>query len=370
MSKKYDLVNFRFGKLLVIEKTENPNNKKKQTYWLCKCDCGNVSIVTTTDLKSGKTTQCIKCAHTQKGLHRRKDLTGITFGHLTVKKMIYSEDYTKCLCDCDCGNKDVIAYANRLHNKSIHSCGCARKEIARIHLGKEISGTKFGRLTVLKTYWDVTPLKVECVCDCGNVGIYNKRDVQSGHTKSCGCLQSEIASSIVTKDWSGEVSEYGVELLYKDIKNKNGQWLWKCKCGLCGNEFSDIPARIMNGHVTSCGCRRNSSKEQMIEEFLIKCKTKYKSQYSFNDCKHKYTLRFDFALFDENDDLICLIEYDGKQHYEPIQFFGGKRGFQITQKRDEIKNDYCARNNLNLLRLPYYLTDEEIKQKIINIIYP
>lgn len=54
ISKIIDLTNQKFGKLTVIKKTENPNSKKKRTYWLCICDCGESSIVDTTSLKSGK----------------------------------------------------------------------------------------------------------------------------------------------------------------------------------------------------------------------------------------------------------------------------------------------------------------------------
>ena len=51
ISKIIDLTNQKFGKLTVIKKTENPNSKKKRTYWLCRCDCGETSIVDTSSLK-------------------------------------------------------------------------------------------------------------------------------------------------------------------------------------------------------------------------------------------------------------------------------------------------------------------------------
>ena len=76
ISKIIDLTNQKFGKLTVIKKTENPNSKKKRTYWLCICDCGESSIVDTSSLKSGKTNQCWKCAHNATGKARRVDLTG------------------------------------------------------------------------------------------------------------------------------------------------------------------------------------------------------------------------------------------------------------------------------------------------------
>ena len=74
-------------------------------------------------------------------------------------------------------------------------------------------------------------------------------------------------------------------------------------------------------------------------------------------------MRFDFGIL-HNDQLLGLIEYDGKQHFEPIDFFGGEDGFRKTQERDKIKNAYCKSHNIPLLRLPYTLSINEIKTKI------
>ena len=90
---------------------------------------------------------------------------------------------------------------------------------------------------------------------------------------------------------------------------------------------------------------------------------KFLPQYSFDDCKHIYVLHFDFAIF-KDDKIIGLIEYDGRQHFEPIEFFGGEKGFEQTKKRDEIKNAYCKINNIPLLRLPYNIPINKIKDKI------
>ena len=58
---------------------------------------------------------------------------------------------------------------------------------------------------------------------------------------------------------------------------------------------------------------------------------------------------FDFYLPDYN----ACIEYDGQQHFEPIDFFGGEEKFKKTIQRDEIKTNYCLVNNIRLLRIRY-----------------
>ena len=371
MSKKYDLTGQKFGKLTVLNKTDPPKEtKKKRTFWLCQCECGNYYVTHTTSLLSGKTTQCLDCAHKATGLKKRADYTGQKFGKLTITKMLY--DYkgsqrTYCECKCDCGNT-TIATIDSLKKKGLHSCGCEKRNIIIKNCGRDIDGQKFGRLTILETLWDKSPVKVRCLCDCGNKVILNKNDVQSGHTQSCGCLHREKTIEANTKDWSGYVSPYGVKLI-KQEEYKNNKWYWLCQCGLCGKEFISIPAVIASGATSSCGCRTTSKGEQLIEEILINNHVDYKKQYSFNDCRYINVLRFDFAIM-RNNEPIYLIEYNGRQHYESVEYFGGEEQFELNKLRDQIKDDYCKKNNIPLLKLPYTLTVEEIKEKIIDIINP
>jgi hypothetical protein len=54
---------------------------------------------------------------------------------------------------------------------------------------------------------------------------------------------------------------------------------------------------------------------------------------------------------------IC-IEFDGKQHYEPMSFFGGVDSFNKLKINDKIKNDYCEENYMNLIRIKYDQIDD------------
>lgn len=296
------------------------------------------------------------------------DLTGKQFENLIV---LYRADSStnntkkkriKWHCRCNCGNEfDVLA--DNLKKRPKMSCKeCANKNRA-IHNRIDVVGKKFGRLTVLDILWDYDRAKAICKCDCGNDYIGTKSDIVSGHTQSCGCLQSENTSIVNTKDWAGHISTFGVEFLSQDHMNEKGQWLWKCRCGVCGNTFIALPAKVNNGHTTSCGCRIQSSGEEYIENLLKQFDIEFIPQYKFDDCKLRYVLRFDFAIFNKGK-FLGLIEYDGKQHFEPIEFFGGQEGFEVTQKRDQVKNAYCRSHDIPLIRLPYTLSANEIKNKI------
>mgnify|MGYP003264325999 FL=1 len=86
---------------------------------------------------------------------------------------------------------------------------------------------------------------------------------------------------------------------------------------------------------------------------------KRQKQYRFKDCRgKKYPLPFDFAVI-KDDKIDFLIEYDGEQHFKPIQFRGinDKKALKLhkeTLERDNIKTTYCLNKNISLLRIPYY----------------
>lgn len=363
----------KFGKLLVKHRTENPRSKSHRTYWLCECDCGNESIVATSALRSGKTTQCWDCAHKATAKAKHKSIVGMKYGKLTVQNMIYGVQQsngkyrTYCECICECGNV-ITVQRDSIMKPGLHSCGCAKQEISDKQ-SKNIIGQRFGRLVVLEDIPGISPRKVRCVCDCGAEVVVCKRDLLSHHTTSCGCYKLEQLSARTVKDWTGYVSPYGVKAIKPYKQNKARQWLWEYECPICHNNFVALPAKIASGQTTSCGCRVSSSKEDLIKEFLEQNHVVYIRQYSFDDCRYKYKLKFDFAIF-KNDQLSYLIEYDGAQHTRPIDIFGGEDEYNTTVIRDRIKNDYCREHHIPLLRLDHTLSDEQIKSNITNIIYP
>lgn len=101
-----------------------------------------------------------------------------------------------------------------------------------------------------------------------------------------------------------------------------------------------------------------------VYKFLIDNNIEFNMEFIFPDCKHIRALEFDFYLPKYN---IC-IEFDGRQHYEPVSYFGGEDAHKITKIRDQVKNDYCLSKNIKLIRISY--TDINInkilKKEIFN----
>lgn len=78
---------------------------------------------------------------------------------------------------------------------------------------------------------------------------------------------------------------------------------------------------------------------------------------------------FDFAIFDDDGDLICLLEFQGEQHYKLIKKFGGKRGLSQQKYNDNLKRQYCIKNNIKLISIPYFDEDKLNIQYLMQMIY-
>lgn len=126
MGKTIDLIGQRFGRLTVVSKAES---KCGRTTWHCKCDCGNKRDILAINLTRGFTKSCGCLHNEQLGERRLIDLSGQKFGRLLVLERAENhgrQTYWKCRCDC--GNIKEIN-GSKLKNGHTKSCGCLSKEI-------------------------------------------------------------------------------------------------------------------------------------------------------------------------------------------------------------------------------------------------
>lgn len=95
------------------------------------------------------------------------------------------------LCQCDCGNQKEIA-SSSLKSGQTMSCGCVHRKITSEKFLKDLTGQKFGKLTVIKRVLEVgKKLQWLCQCDCGTKIIVDGTNLKTGHTLSCGCIKSK-----------------------------------------------------------------------------------------------------------------------------------------------------------------------------------
>ena len=104
-----------------------------------------------------------------------------------------------------------------------------------------------------------------------------------------------------------------------------------------------------------CPICNQSSGEQEVCRILEKYNITYIPQYKFKDCVDKNELSFDFYV----PLLNIIIEFDGKQHFEVVNFNNDEEyialeKFNLIKKHDNIKTQYCKNNNIKLIRIPYW----------------
>ena len=135
----------------------------------------------------------------------------------------------------------------------------------------DLTGKKFGRLTVIRRDFTKPSRKAMwlCVCDCGKELIVGGDHLRSGHSKSCGCLQKEKAANTmrtvqpqgtatISNDLTGQ--KYGLLTVLNYSHTSNKKRIWKCQCE-CGNITYVSGSDLVTRHTSSCGCLRASQGE-------------------------------------------------------------------------------------------------------------
>lgn len=141
----------------------------------------------------------------------------------------------------------------------------------------------------------------------------------------------------------------------------------------CGNEYDIRPNSLLDkskGKKTKmCAACYSQQKlsygEKLINEWLKKNNISYKAQYPITDPERKkYRFFYDFAILDDDNNPVAMVEYDGKQHFEPVKHFGGFDRYVKTKRNDMIKNQYCRDHNIAFVRLPYIDSDKVTINKL------
>ena len=223
------------------------------------------------------------------------------------------------------------------------------KQIRQSKPKVDLTGQQFGYLIPIQY---IKGGKWHCKCQCGNEIDVDTRNLNSGHTKSCGCMKSQMIGQKLTVDMSNYEDD-NIKVLERDgSSNLNQAAKWKCICKHCGREFTTEGKNIRGGVVKSCGCV-HSWNEQNITKLFLNNGIEFAAQYTFPDLKGKdyHPLRFDFAVFN-NGQLHHLIEYNGLQHYEETSGEWGKYYSSLIEN-DQKKIQYCKDHNIELRIIKY-----------------
>lgn len=290
------------------------------------------------------------------------DISGQKFYKLTVMFLVKIDKKTYWLCKCDCGN-EIICRSDGLKTGHTKSCGCwkvAKLKNKDDDMRQEMIGRVFGYLTVVeidcfKQRRDGTnQAYYRCQCVCGNSVSVSGNALRCNFTKSCGCRTGEMISRSNTKDLTNK--RFGKLVALSIDKQINGRTFWKCKCD-CGHIVSIRSDGLLSGHINSCGCESRMG-EKNIQTILLENNISFKKEQSFSDLLSQKgkMLRYDFGII-ENSEIVRLVEFDGPQHEQPVEYFGGVETFMRTQYNDALKNQYALSHNIPLVRIPYSRRD-------------
>lgn len=310
----------------------------------CECIvCGNNwSAVPTVLLGGGG---CPKCAYGMIKKVHDDFVKEMSIINPEIKIMgRYEGSNKKIKCKCLICHNEWEPTPNSLLRK--HGCpSCANNSKKRTHQ-EFVDLLMFinQNIKILGKYID-SKTKVECNClVCNNTW----KATPSNLLKGQGCPSCNIKNRTKTQ----EKFLKDVESVMPNIKVLgayiNSHEKIKCECTSCGNVWNAIPNNLLLG----VGCPHcNSPKgERRIKIFLERNAFVFVQQKKFDDLiGMERPLSYDFYIPDYN----ILIEYQGQQHYYPVNFFGGERQFCIQQENDNKKRKYAKDKGMKLLEISY-----------------
>jgi len=329
-----------------------------------ECKCGN-KFTTSFDtfLRSNKR-QCNICGRLKTSEKLSLSFEEVKYfidieskSNCKLEQDFYIDAITKMKIKCSCGE---IFYTslNKFKNGKIQCNICGRKLIAdhkRLKLNEMIeyinNNSNYTFVSIDNKNNITSKSIITLKCDKGHEYKTEWNNFQQG--KRCPYCLGKYKT---TSDFYNEVNiitngEYTLVGEYIDSSTYT-----KIIHNICGHIWDITPNNFLNGH--RCPKCKLSKGECLVKGFLENNFIQYIFQYKFIECKNKFSLPFDFAVIN-NDKLLCLIEYDGKQHFEPVNFGGisdieAYKNYLNTVYNDNIKNLYCKSNNIKLIRIPYW----------------
>lgn len=199
LGKTRDIRNHKIGLLTILYRTTSAKNG--QTQWVCKCDCGNYIVRNGSKMAEGKQISC-GCQKRYKTINEVGNrYNKLIVLKQADKPRENAGRGLWWLCKCDCGNITIVR-GKDLRNGDVQSCGCLEKEnqhkFGQYNFIDETNNV-YTYLTVIKQAPSKKGIAAwECKCKCGNTIIVRGCDLRNGSVKSCGCLHSLGEQKIIT----------------------------------------------------------------------------------------------------------------------------------------------------------------------------
>ena len=195
---------------------------------------------------------------------------------------------------------------------------------------------------------------------CPKCAMERRRASKAGKRLGLSAFAIRIAESDVGRKWA----------LVEDQQYVDNKTSYRIRCSDCHQEVVMSPVNFAQGRRCPRRCHGGLSRgAQAVKAWLDFNHYTYQMEFSFSDCRHQRTLRFDFAVFVEGK--IFLIEYDGELH-DRSRFSGPpSQSVEACMTRDAVKDRYCEEKAIPLLRIDYTeLAKDVVSQKLRGFLPP
>jgi hypothetical protein len=342
-----------------------------------KCNCKNIFITSFATFKDENKITCDECTNDKIRKERSFSLEEVNTFLMEKNYILLNKEYKNCLEKIDIENiitgyRYFVKLVQATRTDKLYEFAPNNKyRDYNFNIWIKNNNSKFTLVNFINKKGQ-SRVKLKCN-NCKETWDAYIGNVFKG--QGCPCCNHRLANSInnllilfpeICLDW-----DYNKNELYpnKFLPGSNVKVWWKChKCKY--EWFTGINGRT--GFSTGCPKCSRSKGEKIVENFLFKNDIIYEPQYRFIDCRYKYPLPFDFAIFYDNEkkNLKEILEYDGELHYMPYH----KKNNSVeklaeTQRNDEIKTKYCIDKNIRLIRIPYWEKNniETILTKELNL---
>lgn len=307
---------------------------------------------------------CVYCNHSRLDIILQDEVKKINPNIVIIGDYINTD--TPITCKCTIHNEEwktrpldllkgkvgcpECLYIKKHNNSKIKSVAQFKEEVKAVNPNLEFVGEYYNTHTL-------TDFK----CLIHNIIFQSLPCNILNQTATCPICSKEsliYKEGLKREDLIKAIKENDLQMEIIDDNYTNNKVPIKCRCLIHNIIYYTQPRNFLYRHSSGCPECYQSSGEYKLGKLLDKMGFDVTPQYSFKDCRYKKKLRFDY--YDETNNI--AFEYQGEQHYRPVNFGGMSnekaiKDFQDNQKRDSVKKQYCFDNNIKLVCVPYWEYD-------------
>lgn len=263
---------------------------------------------------------------------------------------------TKCGKQFKRNYDNLLSRRNTVCNFCGKSGGYKPTQFSFEYVKKYIEEESGSGCLLLSKKYSSTDEDLEIKCACGNIFVktfYEFKNRGMTRCKRCTLKLIAIKNAIPKDELIRRVSVCGYTFLDSKLDGKDQQML--IQCDKHHDPYWVAVGKFKTGR--RCPHCARSIGEEKIQDVLKNFNIEHIREFKIKGLTGigGGLLRYDFALLDKND-IFCIIEYDGLQHFEVS--FDSPESFEITKAHDKIKNEYVLSHKIKFIRIPYWDQDK------------